>query len=141
MSIQVLFQVLDVRTILECWKALVLDYTLVIVSVSTAVQFHVAEALKQLIFPFQWSNSQIQPCGSTAAEMIFDFPGSFMMGLDAEKFDLDLLKEELKDKAECAILHVDANLLNNEDLKLPKLARESTILTILNQIKNNGCNK
>ena len=64
-----------------------------------------------------------------------------MMGLDAEKFDLDLLKEELKDKAECAILHVDANLLNNEDLKLPKLARESTILTILNQIKNSGCNK
>jgi len=45
-AIQVLFDILDVRSILYCWKALLFDCSLVLISSQTSLQFYVAEALK-----------------------------------------------------------------------------------------------
>lgn len=60
-AIETLFEILDVRSILYMWKAMLFDYTLVLISSQMSLQFYVAEALKQLIFPLVWSHSYIQP--------------------------------------------------------------------------------
>jgi hypothetical protein len=53
-AIETLFDVLDIRSIMYMWKAMIFDKTLVLVSTQTSLQFYVAEALKQLIFPLTW---------------------------------------------------------------------------------------
>ena len=40
-AISVLFDVLDLRTIIHCWKAMLLEKTVVLVSESTQLQFYV----------------------------------------------------------------------------------------------------
>lgn len=45
-AIESLFDVLDVRSILYMWKAMLFDKTLVLISTQTSLQFYVAEALK-----------------------------------------------------------------------------------------------
>lgn len=40
-AINVLFEALDLRTILYCWKAILLNKTLVLISTSTSLQFYV----------------------------------------------------------------------------------------------------
>ena len=45
LAIRVLFDMLDVRTIMFCWKALLFDYTLVLISSQYSLQFYIAQAL------------------------------------------------------------------------------------------------
>ena len=40
-AIKVLFDVLDLRSIIYCWKAILLGKTLILISHSTALQFYV----------------------------------------------------------------------------------------------------
>jgi len=42
---------LDVRTIFYCWKAILFDKTLVLISSQYSLQFYIAQALLQLVFP------------------------------------------------------------------------------------------
>jgi len=58
-AIEILFDILDVNTILYCWKALLFDKTLVLISSQKSLQFYVAEGLKQLLFPLTWMNSYV----------------------------------------------------------------------------------
>jgi len=53
-AMRLLFQILDVRSIFFCWKALLFDYSLVLISNQYSLQFNIAEALKQLMFPLTW---------------------------------------------------------------------------------------
>ena len=53
-ALTVLFEILDVKTIIYCWKALLFDTSLILISSSYSLQFYVAEALKQLLFPLTW---------------------------------------------------------------------------------------
>jgi len=140
-SIQVLFDILDVTTILSCWKALLFDYTLVVISSQASVQFYVADALKQLLFPLTWQNSHVQPCGKALKEFAFECILPLLFCLDSSQFEYETVKEELIEKGDCAILDVDGNFMNSEDLKLPKLSNEATVLRTLNQIKNKRVSK
>ena len=56
-AIRVLFEMLDVRTIIYCWKAILFDQTLVLISSQYSLQFYIAQALLQLVFPltFQYA--------------------------------------------------------------------------------------
>jgi hypothetical protein len=45
-AIETLFEILDVRSILYMWKAMLFDYSLILISTQTSLQFYVAEALK-----------------------------------------------------------------------------------------------
>ena len=45
-AIETLFDILDVRSILYMWKAMLFDCSLILISSSTSLQFYVAEALK-----------------------------------------------------------------------------------------------
>ena len=45
-ALRVMFEILDVKTIMYCWKALLFDYSLILISSSTSLQFYIAEALK-----------------------------------------------------------------------------------------------
>lgn len=45
LAIRVLFEMLDVRTILYCWKAILFDKTLVLISSQYSLQFYIAQAL------------------------------------------------------------------------------------------------
>jgi len=58
-AIETLFDILDVRSILYMWKAMVFDCSLILISTQTSLQFYVAEALKQLLFPLTWQYSYI----------------------------------------------------------------------------------
>ena len=67
-----MFEVLDVKTIIYCWKALLFDTSLILISSSTSLQFYIAEALKQLLFPLTWQHNYIQP----ANEDLLDYAES-----------------------------------------------------------------
>ena len=41
-----MLKVMDVKAIIFCWKALLFDYTLVLISSQYSLQFNIAEALK-----------------------------------------------------------------------------------------------
>lgn len=58
-AIKCLFDILDVRTILYMWKAMIFDCSLILISQCNNLQFYVAEGLKQLIFPLTWQHSYI----------------------------------------------------------------------------------
>ena len=60
-AIRVLIDCLDFRTILLCWKALIFEKTLVVLSYETSLLFNIVEGLKQLIFPFTVDFHQILP--------------------------------------------------------------------------------
>lgn len=45
LAIRMLFDMLDVRTIIYCWKALLFDHTLVLISSQYSLQFYIAQAL------------------------------------------------------------------------------------------------
>lgn len=50
--IKTLFGELDSNTIVQCVKALILNYELIIVGKQNKIMFEVIEGLKQLMFPF-----------------------------------------------------------------------------------------
>ena len=60
-AIRVLFSMLDVRSILYCWKAILFDCTLVLISSQYSVQFNIAQALLQLLFPLTFQCAYVQP--------------------------------------------------------------------------------
>jgi hypothetical protein len=45
-AIKLLFKILDIKSIFFCWKALLFDYSLVLISSQYSLQFNIAEALK-----------------------------------------------------------------------------------------------
>jgi len=45
-AIQLLFQTLDVKSILYMWKAMLFDCSIILISSQQSLQFYVAEALK-----------------------------------------------------------------------------------------------
>ncbi len=45
-AIQMLFQTLDVKSILYMWKAVLFDCSIILISSQQSLQFYVAEALK-----------------------------------------------------------------------------------------------
>jgi hypothetical protein len=51
------------------WKAMIFDHSLILISTQYSLQFFVADALKQLIFPLVWCGSYIQP-GSKSWDML-----------------------------------------------------------------------
>ncbi len=51
LSIRLMFDMLDVKTIMYCWKAILFDHTLVLISSQYSLQFYIAQALLQLVFP------------------------------------------------------------------------------------------
>ena len=69
-AIRVLFDLLDVRTILYCWKALLLDYKLVLISGQYSLQFYVATALLQLMFPLAWPWLFLQPTNHKRIDLV-----------------------------------------------------------------------
>ena len=68
-AIETLFDVLDIRSIMYMWKAMIFDHSLILISTQYSLQFFVADALKQLIFPLVWCGSYIQP-GSKSWDML-----------------------------------------------------------------------
>ena len=58
-AILILFKVLDTKSILYCWKAILLNKTLVLISTSSSLQFQVQQALLQLLFPLPFQQSCI----------------------------------------------------------------------------------
>jgi hypothetical protein len=110
-AIKVLFEVLDVQTILTCWKALLLDHSLAVISCQPSVQFYVIDGLKQLLFPFTWRQQYIQPAGTKLAELAQELPFPVIFACDSEKFEYENIKYNMEGKT-VAILDVDGNFMN-----------------------------
>jgi len=130
-----LFEVLDVQTILTCWKALLFDHSLAVISCQPSVQFYVIDALKQLLFPFTWRSQYIQPAGTKLAELAQELPFPVIFACDSIQFNYETIRENMEGKT-VAILDVDGNFMNCKDLDLPSLGRETNDLRTLNNIKN-----
>ena len=79
---------LDVRTILYCWKAILFDYTLVLVSSQCSLQFYIAQALLQLLFPLTFQYSYVQPASEARIGMVQSpFPILFTCSHTVRDFD------------------------------------------------------
>jgi hypothetical protein len=136
-ALKLLLRILDIKSIIFCWKALLFDYTLVLISNQYSIQFNVAEALKQLMFPLVWKYNQVQPANKTTVELI-ESPSPLIfccsdqdtqhMGLSAFEYILALQNDGFKNIAVCDI---DAKLTNESDndnsktgIKFPKIMGE-----------------
>lgn len=117
-AIETLFEILDVRSILYMWKAMLFDYTLVLISSQVSLQFYVAEALKQLIFPLVWSHSYIQPANlSLMGYAESPMPVLFCCSPYDRDFDYFQSLQEDGGIRNLAILDIDGSFTNS--LALP----------------------
>jgi hypothetical protein len=108
-----LFEILDVRSILYMWKALLFDCSVILISTQNSLQFYVAEALKQLLFPLTWQHSYIQPAGfNLAAYAESPTPVIFCCSPLSLDFEYFLALEE-GGMGNYAILDIDGSYTNN----------------------------
>jgi hypothetical protein len=113
----VLFDTLDVRSILYMWKAMLFDASIILISQCNNLQFYVAEALKQLIFPLTWQHSYIQPAGKPLRDYV-ESPSPVIfccspLDTDFEYFD----KLQKSGFNNLAIIDIDGSYTN--DLQFP----------------------
>ena len=77
--VKVLFERLDVSSVLHCWKALLLDRKLILLSSQNSLLFYVAEALRELLFPLRWPHSYVLPVPENLLDVL-DSPLLYMCG-------------------------------------------------------------
>lgn len=79
------------------------------------MQFYVAEALKQLLFPFTWQHSYIQPAGiALAAYAESPTPVIFCCSPLDMDFDYFMELEREGGMSNLAILDIDGSYTNNQ---------------------------
>ena len=115
MPIKVLFDCLDVKTILYCWKALLFDKTLILISSQYSLQFYIAEALKQLLYPLTWQNSYIQP-GNPDLIGLADGAIRVIYGSHPNDASYEDFEEMARSNPDIAICDIDASFTNNIEL-------------------------
>lgn len=148
-ALKLLLKLLDIKSIIFCWKALLFDYTLVLISSQFSLQFNIAEALKQLMFPLVWQYNQVQPANKTTIDLI-ESPSPLIfccsdedahhMGLSAFEYILELQKDGFKNIAVCDI---DGKFTNESDsfnsetgIKFPDVFQEQFLVRNLNILMN-----
>jgi len=130
-AIKVLFQILDIRSILYCWKALLFDCTLVLISNQYSLQFYVAEALKQLMFPLTWQNSYVQPANQNLIELVESpcpvlfccSPFDFLLGSPPFEYLMELTEQGFNN---IAVLDIDGCFTNS--IAFPEICMESHMI-------------
>lgn len=134
-AIRTLFQICDVRSILQMWKALLFDYSVILISSQASLQFYIAEALKQLIFPLAWQHVYIQPAGQEMRGLT-DAPFPKIICCSPLDFDFNYFTElqESEPTMNMAILDIDSSFTNQ--INVPTLENEGDTLRVLNTLKN-----
>lgn len=134
-AIKVLFSMLDVRSIIYCWKAILFDATLVLISSQYSLQFYIAQALLQLLFPLAFQGGYVQP-GRNEKVGLFSspIPIIFACSHHAGDFEYFEMKGEEIGRDNVAICDIDGSFTNN--LKFPELEDEKRMLRSLSALKN-----
>ena len=116
------------------WKAMLFDCSLILISQCNNLQFYVAEALKQLIFPLAWQHSYIQPAGESLRDYA-ESPSPVIFCCNPLCAGYDHFRElQQNGFNNLAILDIDGSFTN--DLHFPKLQMEENHLRSLNFAKN-----
>ena len=139
LPIKALFECLDIQSILTCWKALLFDRSLILVSTQSQLLFLIADALKQLIFPFTWQNSYIVPGNK---DLLAHADGTMTVIYGCRQCDATYDYFETLNKEEntnMVICDIDASM-TNEPTDLPQLPNESILRRILALLKNKKSN-
>ncbi len=131
LPIKILFDCLDIKTVLYCWKALLFDYSLILISSQLSLQFYIAEALKELLFPLTWQNSYIQPGNPN---LIGYADGTLPLIYGACSYDASFETFELQCNESVVICDIDASFTNN--VELPRLPTEPMIIRLLSLMRN-----
>lgn len=133
-AINMLFNVLDVRSILYMWKALLFDCHVILISSQTSLQFYVAEALKQLLFPLTWQHSYVQPAGPDLSDLA-ESPSPLIFCCSDLHMGFDHF-ERLEEQGftNLAILDIDGSYTNNKQFKV--MPNEGNVMRTLNNFKN-----
>ena len=122
---------LDLRSIIYCWKAILFDQTLILISSQYSLQFYVAQALLQLVFPLTFQYSYIQPASQSRLGMVgCPFPIIFACSHLVQDFEYF----ESLGKEHIAICDIDGSYTNNLDF--PQLEDEKRVLRSLSALKN-----
>ena len=134
-ALRVMFEVLDVKTIMYCWKALLFDTSLILISSSTSLQFYIAEALKQLLFPLTWQHNYIQP----ANEDLLDYaesPVPIIFCVSPLVKDFDQFEELIQSSnfMNMAVCDIDGSFTN--DMKFPIIEGEKNYIRTIMNLKN-----
>ena len=86
--IRTLFEYLDASSVLLCWKALLLDRKLILLSSQNALLFYVAEALRELLFPLRWPHSYVLPVPESLLDVL-DSPLLYLCGVNCTVLDFE----------------------------------------------------
>lgn len=138
-AISTLFEILDVRSIIYMWKAMIFDCSLILISLQKSLQFYVAEALKQLIFPLTWSFSYIQPAGPSLIGYA-ESPTPVIFCCSPLDMDYEYFKSlENSGMKNYAILDIDGSFTNSQQFE--ELQNEGFVMRTLNCLKNRRIQK
>lgn len=134
-AIRVLFNMLDVKSILYCWKAILFDATLVLISSNYSLQFYIAQGLLQLMFPLTFCGNYVQPGRKERVGMFQSpIPIIFACGQLAQDFDFFESQGHSLQRDNIAICDIDGSFTNN--LVFPELENEKKIIRSISGIKN-----
>lgn len=123
--IKVLFDCLELSTIIKLWICILHEKHIILISNSNLLLYTVTNALLGLIFPFKWLHTFISLIPNELFD-ILDCPTPYIMGVSSLKTDFFSLKEMYPQYVICDLntsqIHcpVIVKLPENEDFKLRK---------------------
>ena len=132
--ISVLFDTLDVSTIIYCWKALLLDRKLVLISSQNSLLFYVAEALRELLFPLRWPHSYVLPVPEQLKEVLGS-PLLYLCGLNTSVASLEYIRDHFPEAIVCDL---DSSFVTRDIDPLPELPKEHALMRIIQMNKRPG---
>ena len=109
--VSLIFDLVDIKSIIRFWEAAVLNKHLFVVSSNNYLLYCVLEAIKVLIFPLRWDFNIIPVLNPALSDYMGSVP-PIMIGINS--FDVDkytLLAEEKDD----VVLNIDTGTLRNQE--------------------------
>ena len=127
--IETLFRLLNYEQIITAWEGLLLEKKLILICSSKAILFIVANALINLLFPFNWIHVYI-PILPEKLKLFIESPVPLIIGIS---FHIDI--NELP--TDSLILNINKNCFENYKEKIPPLPAKlnKILMTKLNKLK------
>ena len=117
-NIKILFNALEVSTIIKLWISILTEKHIILLANQNYLLFSICEALISLIFPFRWLHTYIPVLPINQLEYL-ELPTPYIMGVHSSYTDFEYLKELYPNNVICDIN--TSQIYANSIIPLPQL--------------------
>jgi hypothetical protein len=101
-NIKILFDCLDITTVIKLWCSILLEKQIIIIANQTYLLFSICEALMKLIFPFKWLYPYIPILPKSKLDYL-EAPTPYIMGILSCNADFQYLRENFPEHVICDV--------------------------------------